>query len=124
MNLAHLFFTTVFAAGLVIAQSGRSDLPALLSFETPMAGHLPRGWSGGPAKITVADGQIVHSGKHSIRIERYSASPGPFTPISTILPADFEGRLVELRGFIKTEGVVGKACLWIRADGEGGMLSQ
>jgi hypothetical protein len=49
-------------------------------------------------------------------------SPGAFTSLSRRLPIDFTGRRVELRGFLRTEDISNFAGLWIREDGDAGMI--
>jgi hypothetical protein len=93
-------------------------LADVLSFETTHPGGRPGGWSGGPAGTYVADDKVVHSGNWAARFERDAGSPGPVSAIEKVIPMDFTGKRIELRGFLRTEAVRGFVALWMREDGE------
>lgn len=97
-------------------------LDSLLRFEGPREGELLHGWGGGPAETIRFDSLVVHTGHGAARLERHESSSGEFSAISTRLPIDFGGQWIELRGFLRTEGVSGGAGLWLREDGPGGVL--
>ncbi len=101
----------------------RSALAATLSFETGPAGGSPAGWGGNLPETVFLDGKVVHGGRWSARIERGSDSPRDFTAMSKSLPVDFMGATMELRGFLRTEDVSDHAALWLRLNGESGMLA-
>jgi hypothetical protein len=110
-------------AGLTIpglAQNANSgpELEAILNFETEHSGASPRGWGGGPPGTIFVDGQIVHGGRWSVRLERDAASPNGFSTISKAVPIDFAGTTIEWRGFLRSEGVSDYLGLWMREDGE------
>jgi C-terminal processing protease CtpA/Prc len=100
-----------------ISNSG-SDFASTLNFETQHTGTTPRGWGGGPPETIFVDGNIVHSGRWAVRLERNSASPQEFTTITRMLPADFAGKTIEWRGFLRTEDVSEFTGLWLREDGD------
>ncbi len=87
---------------------------------------LPDGWQVmGRGYDINSDSLLSHSGKYSIRIDKsnkhftnqYGACVFEFSPA-------FEGKKIELRGFLKTRHVAnGRAGLWMRIDGESGTLS-
>jgi len=111
------------ASALIIpglAQSGGSgsELAAILSFETEHRGNSPGGWGGGPAGTIVVDGQIVHGGRWSARLERDTASPSGFSTITKSVPMDFAGTRIEWRGFLRAENVSEYVGLWMREDGD------
>jgi hypothetical protein len=58
-----------------------------------------------------------------LRIERKSDSPGEFTAVTKMIPIDFAGAKLELRGFLRTENISGFAGLWMREDGDGGPVA-
>lgn len=62
------------------------------------------------------DSTVTQQGKYAISI---SSKPGEasFGAISCIIPHTFKGHQLLLKGFIKTEKVVGYAGLWLRVDG-------
>ena len=55
-----------------------SELDAMLRFEMEHGGTSPRGWGGGPAGTIFVDGQVVHGGRWSVRLERDASSPSGF----------------------------------------------
>jgi C-terminal processing protease CtpA/Prc len=69
------------------------------------------------------DSVVVHSGRYSARLEPVRAN-SEFGAFSWSFPADFKGKTIQLKGYIKSEGVSedGWAGLWMRLDGEGGVL--
>src|SRR5262245_871014 len=96
----------------------RSELASILNFESQHTATMPRGWSGGPPETIFVDGNIVHSGRWAVRLERNAAIPEGFTTITKALPADFAGKTIEWRGFLRTEDVSGFTGLWLREDGD------
>ncbi|MFN0174278.1 MAG: S41 family peptidase [Saprospiraceae bacterium] len=90
---------------------------------------LPADWSKGvgPGSSTsyvfAVDSSTAIEGRYSARL----ASPkegGEFGAFSRSFPADFEGKTITLKGWIKTENVSqdGFAGLWMRLDGESGVV--
>ncbi len=95
-----------------------ANLRLALGFELPPSGTMPGGWYGNADGTMSVDESVKHSGKYALRIERTSASAGKFSTVSMGLPMGFQGKTIELRGFVKTDSVSGFAGLWIREDGE------
>ncbi len=102
---------------------GHPELAGLFDVEAEHGGDVPKNWVGAPPGTFAVDGQIVHGGRWSLRIERTATSPGAFTSLSRRLPIDFTGRRLELRGFLRTEDISNFAGLWIREDGDAGMIA-
>ncbi|MGH9493422.1 MAG: S41 family peptidase [Candidatus Sulfotelmatobacter sp.] len=100
----------------------QKDLESSLGFEAPVKDNIPGGWSGNPAGTIVADDKLFHSGKISVRLQRDAASSSTFSTITKSIPADFSGKTIELRGFLRGENVSGFMGLWLREDGEGSGL--
>lgn len=96
----------------------RSALAKILGFEAQPNGDMPGGWGGGPPGTLFADDKIVHGGRLSARIQRQAESPDDFSSLTNDIQMDFAGTTIELRGFIRTEGVSGFVGLWMREDGE------
>jgi len=96
----------------------RLNLEAALSFEAPPQGEMPGGWSGGPPGTISVDDKVVHEGRYSARIERHPDSPSNFSTVTNSIPIEFSGTTIELRGFLRTEGVSDFVGLWMREDGE------
>lgn len=51
-------------------------------------------------------------------MERTASSPNDFSTITKGIAMDFEGRRIELRGFLRTKDVTGFVGLWMREDGD------
>src|SRR5215468_6688307 len=82
-----------------------TDLGAILNFEGPQTGKMPRGWGGGPPETIFVDNTIVHGGQSAVRLERSASSVQDFSTITKAIPADFAGTTLEWRGFLRTEDV-------------------
>lgn len=84
------------------------------------------GWSGtrpGAYRIGL-DRTIAHQGSSSGHITARSLTPEGFATLTQMLRADsVRGKRVRLSGFVKTHDVTGSAGLWLRVDGNGGMLA-
>ncbi|MEZ4388555.1 MAG: S41 family peptidase [Candidatus Krumholzibacteriia bacterium] len=106
---------------LIVVGATAADLPAdEMGFEK--AGDPLAGWGGSPPETIARDTETVLAGHGSARIRRDAASSGHFTAVSRALDADFGGRTIELRGFLRTADVTGWAGLWMRQDGDEGVL--
>ncbi|MES2390559.1 MAG: hypothetical protein V4555_02885, partial [Acidobacteriota bacterium] len=86
----------------------------------PAANGLPQGWHGPGMPQVSLDNVVTRTGKRSLKIERTGASPNDFTPASVVLPVDFIGHNVQLRGSLRVASVSGYAALWLRADDAAG----
>ena len=93
------------------------DLASSFNFE---AGDL-RGWGAGPT--VKLDGETVHGGKWAARITRTPSDANGFSGLSRMLPMEFKGERIEMRGYIKTENVSDFVGMWMREDGEGGSVA-
>ena len=100
------------------------DLESILrfEFEGTEKGETLRGWGGGPAVTIHFDSTIVHGGSGAARLERDADSPMGGSIIMKQIEIDFSGQWIELRGFLRTEGVNRPAGLWMRQDGPSGQL--
>jgi hypothetical protein len=58
-------------------------------------------------------------GRWSVRLERDAKSAENISSLTKAISIDFAGDRVELRGFLRLEGVSGFAGLWLRQDGDG-----
>jgi len=124
--MRHTLLVTAILAVLSIPGSGafavEPGLEAVLGFELPPQGEAPTGWGGGPPETLHFDGEVVHTGRGAARIERDAGSQGEFSSLTRGLPLDFSGKLIELRGYLRTEDVEGLAGFWLRQDGPAGVL--
>lgn len=126
--------TRVLVAGVLLAISSttsfgqtqnslnRPELESSLNFEAPASANGPAGWGGGPAGTIFVDRSVVHGGQQSARIERTHDDSNHFSTITKSIPIEFSGSTLEFRGFIRTENVTEFAGLWMREDGDSGML--
>jgi DNA-binding winged helix-turn-helix (wHTH) protein len=94
-----------------------AELGAILRFETRHQDTRPGGWRVPVGNISV-DGQIVHGGRWSVRLERNANSAGDFSSLTQAIPRDFTGATIELRGFLRSEDVSGYFGLWMREDSD------
>jgi hypothetical protein len=90
----------------------------MLTFEDDHAGSMPSGWMGGPPSTIFVDTGVTRSGKAAGRLERDTESPQSFSTITGFLPVSFSRRMIELRGWLRTEQVSDFAGLWMRQDGD------
>jgi hypothetical protein len=69
------------------------------------------------------DRKTLFDGKPTVYFGARTSSPKGFGAIIHSVEArPYVGRMVELSGFLKTEGAEGSASLWMRIDGPSGML--
>jgi len=106
------------ALALVCSAQDRSGLAEILSFGKQPSGTDPAGWKLQPAGHVFVDDKMVHGGKQSVRIERKADSAGQFSGISLVIPVDFAGKAIELRGFVRSEDVSEFTALWMREDAD------
>jgi hypothetical protein len=118
--------TAVFLAAYmpVFAQPAvsRASLQQFLGFEDQTSTALT-GWYAYPPGTISTDYSISHTGRWSMRLQRDAQSAGTFSVITRSLPVDFQGGIVELRGYLRLQDVSGNAGLWLRQDAEGQMLA-
>ena len=105
------------------AAYNRGNIAEILSFEVRGSADLPAGWWSYPPGTVAAESDIVHSGHWAVRLDRTQNPPGQFSVVTSSIPVDFAGSRVELRGFLRTENVSGFAGLWLREDGDSGVIS-
>lgn len=99
------------------------EFSRILNFGGKSGTGLPAGWMGGPGGTIFTDTQVVHNGRWAVRIQRDNSSPGKFSTLTNCLQMDFNGRSIEMRGFLRTENVSGFAGLWVREDGATGPVA-
>jgi C-terminal processing protease CtpA/Prc len=94
----------------------------VLRFEVPPGDRELPGWGGGPPETIHRDTVVVHSGKAAARLDRDASSAKKFSTITKRITIDFQGEWIELRGYLRLEGVTNYVGLWMRQDGPAGML--
>lgn len=87
----------------------------------------PAGWwsaANNGYRVT-ADSVVRHEGRYSLRIQSEGArqSNQAFGVATMRVPVEFQGKVIKLTGFLKTEAVEGYAGLWLRVEGEQGTLA-
>ena len=115
---AALMWTVLAVLGHAQNAGSPQELEETLTFESAHSGAVPAGWSGGPPGTVSVDGAIVHGGRWSARLERTAASPEAFSTLTKAIPADFAGKTIEWRGFLRSEAVSDFMGLWMRQDGD------
>jgi C-terminal processing protease CtpA/Prc len=108
----------VCATLVLLGQAQSPNLAEILSFETEHSGGAPGGWNIAPPGSVLVDGKVLHNGRWSARIERPAGSAGSFSGITKSIPMDFEGKSLEMRGFLRTEDVTGFVGIWMREDSD------
>ncbi|MES2810662.1 MAG: S41 family peptidase [Bacteroidota bacterium] len=80
----------------------------------------PEGWDNHMSNSTAysMDSTVVKKGKYALRIAHVSGLNGYFA-ISYVIPQIFNGKTLQLKGYIKTENVIGTAGLYAGVDGTG-----
>jgi C-terminal processing protease CtpA/Prc len=92
------------------------DLKTALNFED---GDL-RAWGAG--STVSLDDKIVHGGKWAARITRTALDSGGSSGISRMVPMEFAGKRIEMRGFLRTENVSKYVGMWMREEGDSGAV--
>jgi hypothetical protein len=118
LSLAALMWTVLAVPGHAQDAGSLQELEEMLTFESAPSGPLPPGWSGGPPGTIFVDGAIAHGGRRSARLERTATSPEAFSTLTKAIPADFAGKTIEWRGFLRSEAVSEFMGLWMRLDGD------
>ena len=112
------------AAGTVaVAQDPGADFEAILRFEVDQPDTVPSGWDGGPRETLFVEKEVVHEGRYAGRIVRDAESESSFSTLTKRVDARFHGSKLELRAYLKTENVDGWAGLWLRQDGDAGVVA-
>ncbi len=101
--------------------ASRDPAAGTLTFERDRAPDGTPSWYAAPEGTVFVDSLVFHGGRRAMRIERDSTSR-QFSAVSFSVPRDFDGKVLELRGWLKLEGVRGWAGLWHRQDGPGPSL--
>ena len=121
-HLAHLTMVLVLFGLCFFALARDPDLMTQLTFEEIQGNNPLKGWGGSSDGTVHFERAVVYSGSGAARLERNAQSPDTFTTITKELPIDFGGDTIELRGFLRTQGVEDFAGLWLRQDGPSGSV--
>lgn len=89
-----------------------------MGFEGPSSHR----WTAMPAGEFEIDATTVHGGHGAARLVRTAKTAGEFSAISDSIAVDFTGEVIELHGFLRTDGVKGAAALWLREDSNDGVV--
>ncbi|MGH2509023.1 MAG: hypothetical protein ACRDHZ_16705, partial [Ktedonobacteraceae bacterium] len=100
------------------------NLAKTLNFDLSPVGKMPSGgWQSYPEETVSLVPKIAYKGNNVVQIERGSDSPSKLSIIRNCILMDFAGKTIELQGYLRTENVNGFASLWLRENGESGMLA-
>ena len=90
---------------------------------TVRGAKLPIGYGEwGKDYLVATDSAVSHSGKKSVLMQK-TAPDAPFGSVYLKIPAVYKGKVIELKGWLKLEGVAnGFAGLLLRQDGMNGVL--
>ena len=117
-------FTIIFLIFTAYGQSENNQTEFNLGFEKVSEGaKLPDKWfqfgSGYTLKIDTAEKK---SGNNSVLIEPpKEKAENTFGSVASTIPANYQGKEIKLRGFLKLKDVSGVfAGLWMRIDGDEG----
>jgi beta-lactamase regulating signal transducer with metallopeptidase domain len=99
----------------------RANVQPSLGFEEQTSTKLT-GWFANPADTVFADDRVVHTGRWSARLQRNAQSKRTYSVISRSMPLDFQGHVVELRGYLRLQDVSDVAGLWLGEDNDGQMI--
>lgn len=121
--VSRFLFALIWMTLVLLCHAQSPDLAAILSFETEHIGGAPGGWTIAPPGSVLVDGEIVHSGRWSARIERPAGSAGSLSGITKSISMDFTGKMLEMRGFLRTEAVTGRVAIWMREDADSLVLA-
>ncbi len=114
-----IFFAAYLACLLI---SYNTSAQAILNGDLENIDHknnMPFGWqrfTNTPNYEIKLDSIVINHGKYSVSIES-KPGHGKFGDITRILPYSFKGARLVLKGFMKTENVVGTAGFWMSVDG-------
>lgn len=117
--MKYLMFLTVIMcfAGCGYAKPVDTDTTLNAGFER-VSGGKPIGWylPDVPGYTIRLDSLVKHKGRNSICLS-FTGDSASFTAVSLKLPHIYEGKMISLSGYIKTENVSGgRAGLWLRID--------
>lgn len=119
-----ILIAALFLSLNVFAQAPAVDLNP--GFEKVKTGEkMPEGWGTAGAGYTIRiDDTVKKSGNNSLMLEAPAEKKEGDVGIATLsFPSGYEGKEIELSGYIKLENVTdGFAGLWLRIDGENGVL--
>jgi hypothetical protein len=92
---------------------------APVGFAAPGSGGLPDGWRGTPAGAVAIDDAMTHDGRRAVRL---ALGSNGFAALSSHAALDAAGTTLELHGYLRTRDVHGFAGLWLREDGDAGVV--
>ena len=116
------------AAGKYLGGTGVIPPDTVLATEALPPEAMPEAWGGGSAANAFrvgVDRSVQHGGRASGHITARSLTSAGFGTLSQFLRADnYRGKRVRLSAYVRTRDVgTNGAAMWMRVDGEGGMLA-
>ena len=110
----------------------RGQISPNLNFETLVNPDKAKDWNMGISKSDKngfqihLDSQVVKEGKYALSIEApENIEEGAFGSANYLIPSNYVGKRIVLRGYMKTENVSadGFAGFWMRLDGSAGVVA-
>jgi hypothetical protein len=95
----------------------------VLSLSTGSAGTGLSQWDSNEPSTVSVDPEILHAGRRTVRIEQSPDAPRAKSEFGKVIPLEFFGKEVELRGFLRTEAVKGAAELYLREELDGRLIT-
>jgi Peptidase family S41 len=120
MRLLTLVTLFVSLLGSSLCLAAESSLAEILDFELGPSEGIPSGWLRGSPGATHVDSLVVHNGDFSCRLQRDYESDNSFSTLMHSIPVQRQGKVLTLKGFLKTEDVTEYAGLWLRLDSDEG----
>ena len=99
------------------AFSQLNDLDTILRFEPGEQSNSLGAWRGFPPLNYSLDSLEAYNGANAARLQNPEEGEGGLSYLMLTVPLDVEGKELQLKGFLKTEGVAGFAGLMMRQDG-------
>lgn len=126
MKIIYALILSIFFVFTIFSQTENKPSEFNFGFEKVSANEkLPDKWSqfGGGYNFKI-DNAEKKSGNNSVLIESPAEKgENTFGAVAFTIPANYEGKEIELRGFLKFKNVSeGSAGLWMRIDGDRGAL--
>ncbi|MBO0359799.1 hypothetical protein J0X19_17690 [Hymenobacter sp. BT186] len=121
------YFALALHLGCATTSLAQTTAPAATYDFEYKAGKLPATWytNNGQGYTVTLDSVVHHQGRYALRMQDSKATAGQFGVATLRIPAQYQGKSITLKGFIRTEGVSeqGSAAIWLREDGPNGSVA-
>ncbi|MBN1237635.1 MAG: hypothetical protein JXB36_03990 [Gammaproteobacteria bacterium] len=116
--------TALAAVLLALPEAGADDAAANRGFDLAAeGGTAPAGWTvRGDGYAVAVDRSVAYDGSGSLRIAGSAADGAGARVTQRLAPPPLPGNRMRISAYVKTQRVDGSAGLWVRIDGEEGLL--